>query len=128
MSKGLATVETAASLRALLAAKRPRSWNLGYPEGVRARVRAYASRRLASGSTVNKISEELGLSRTSVRSWMAAPAAAAGGMRRVEVVPEATPAPIATDVGSGLVLVSPRGYRVEGLDVWAAARLLLAVG
>ena len=127
MSKVVSTVERAASVRALVAARRPRSWHLGYPEVVRARVQTYASGRLAAGWTVSQIAEELGLSRYSVASWMAAPGPAAR-LRSVEVVPDSIAVPLAPGLGCGLVLVTPRGYRAEGLDVSAAARLPLAVG
>lgn len=114
--------ETQESMRALLGANRPRSWNLGYAPAVRARARAYIAERRAQGATPTAIARELGLSRHSVVGWTKAERGA-GSLVPIEVVAEAGPVP-----GPPLVLVSPRGYRVEGLDVAAVGALLERLG
>lgn len=115
-------METLESMRALLKANRPRSWNLGYPPAVRTRVRAYVAARRAAGGTPTSIATELGLSRQSVMGWTAAEPGAAVFVP-VEVVLDPRPA-----APPALVLVSPRGYRVEGLDVAAIGALLERLG
>ena len=120
-------VWTCAEVRGLLAARRPKSWNLGYPEAVRERVRAYAAGRRAAGATASLIADELGLSRHSVLAWTA-PAPTPVRLRPVEVVPDAPPAPSPATAPATPFLISPRGYRVEGLDVAMLAALLAAVG
>lgn len=127
MAMTATTVVAAEEVRALLAAKRPGSWNLGYPEVVRERVRAYAAVRRAGGATASLIADELGLSRHSILSWTA-PAPAPAALRPVTVVPDASPAPVPAPLQPAAVLISPRGYRVEGLDVAALAALLTTVG
>ena len=72
----------------------------------------------------------LGLSRHSVSAWTEA-RQARGNLRPVEVVADPEPpsgvAPVAL-APSLPVLISPKGYRVEGLDVVALAALLAVVG
>ena len=129
--------ETAAELKAFVHAQRPRSWAQGYPAVVRERVRAYAVARQAVGATAGMIAEELGLSRHSVQAWTGARPPRVR-LRQVVVVPDAepprppasgTPTPTTpAAVRARPVLVSPRGYRVEGLDVGALVELLAAVG
>ena len=114
-------METLESVRALLKANRPRSWNLGYPPAVRSHVRAYIAARRAAGVTPTAIAAELGLSRQSVMGWTARDSGTALFVP-VEVVVD----PRAT--ASAPVLVSPQGYRVEGLDATAIASLLERLG
>lgn len=116
--------ETLESMRALLGASRPRSWNLGYPPEVRERARAWIARRRAEGATPSAIATELGLSRHSILGW-AKSRPDAPALVPVEVVAEASAPP---HVPSAVVLVSPRGYRVEGLDVGAIGALLERLG
>lgn len=115
-------METLESMRALLKANRPRSWNLGYPPAVRARVRTYIAARRAAGGTPTAIATELGLSRQSVMGWTVG-AASAPVFVPVEVVLEPHSA-----APPALVLVSPRGYRVEGLDAASIGALLERFG
>lgn len=115
-------METLESMRALLKANRPRSWNLGYPPAVRARIRLYIAARRASGGTPTSIATELGLSRQSVMGWTAGePSCPVFVPVEVVLDPPAAAPP-------ALVLVSPRGYRVEGLDATAIAALLERLG
>ncbi len=127
MSMSGTKVATAEEVRALVASKRPSSWSLGYPETVRERVRAYAAARRAGGATASLVAEELGLSRHSIVTWTA-PARASARLRPVTVVPDAEPAPVPAPSPSAPVLISPRGYRVEGLDATGLAALLATVG
>ena len=128
-------MESLASIRALLLARRPKSWSLGYPPDVRERAAAYARARRAAGVRPDAIATELGISRHSVLAW----SRAAEEARRLELVPvvvmtgEPPPLPGADSgpshaVALSPVLVSPRGFRVEGLDVQALGALLERLG
>lgn len=128
-------MESLASIRALLVARRPKSWSLGYPPDVRQRAAAYVRARRAAGVRPDAIATELGISRHSVLAW----SRAAEEARRLELVPvvvmtgepppllgaDSRPAPA---VVPSPVLVSPRGFRVEGLDVQALGALLERLG
>lgn len=127
-------MESLASIRALLMARRPKSWSLGYPPDVRQRTAAYVTARRAAGVRPDAIATELGISRHSVLAW----SRAAEEARRLDLVPvvmTAGPPPLpgaasapAPSVVPSPVLVSPRGFRVEGLDVATLGALLERLG
>jgi hypothetical protein len=127
------TKDTATDVRALLRANRPKAWAQGYPAAVRDRVCTYVAERRAVGATVGMVAAELGLSRHSVLAWTEA-RQTRGHLRPVEVVADPEPptgvAPQASVARAPPlpVLISPNGYRVEGLDVGALAALLAVVG
>lgn len=124
------TRDTATDVRALVHAKRPKAWAQGYPVAVRDRVCAYVAERRAVGATAGMVASELGLSRHSVVAWTKA-RQTRGRLRPVEVVADPEPATGVAPVAlapSFPVLISPKGYRVEGLDVDALAALLAVVG
>ena len=134
-------MESLVSLRALLVASRPKSWNLGYPPAVRARVAAYVTARREAGVRMDAIAEELGVSRHSAVAWSRSLPAPEQPMQfvPVELVAE-QPALERQVLRSSLhlaansagrptgVLVSPRGFRVEGLGVEALGVLLERLG
>ena len=130
MARTETTRDTAADVRALVHAKRPKAWAQGYPAAVRDRVCAYVAERRVVGATVGMVAAELGLSRHSVLAWTEA-RQTRGHLRPVEVIADPEPpsgvAPVAL-APSLPVLISPKGYRVEGLDVDALAALLAVVG
>lgn len=127
-------MESFASIRALLVARRPKSWSLGYPPDVRQRTAAYVTARRAAGVRPEAIATELGISRHSVLAWSRAPEE----VRRLEMVPVVMAAEPPTLAGADSrptpaavpspVLVSPRGFRVEGLDVATLGALLERLG
>jgi len=124
------TMESLESVTALLIAHRPRASSLGYPEVVRRRVGEYVAARRSDGARVNELARELGISHTSVSRWSAAEV---GPLQfvAVEVEPEVVAAPpsvLAERSGSVPTLISPRGYRVEGLDLDALTALLGRLG
>lgn len=131
-------MESLESVRALLVTSRPASWNLGYPPAVRDRVAAYATARRAAGTGMSAIAAELGVSRHSVVSWSKPPAGEPPrGLVPVEVTSEASmPAQrarlasmqLGADRAALPVLVSPRGFRVEGLGLDALGALLERLG
>jgi transposase len=125
-------MESLESVRALVEAGRPTAWSLGYPPAVRDRVAAYVRARRATGELPSRIAAELGLSRHSVVAWAKAAQTEAPPTRLVPVVVDlpaaASPGLPTPPAAPGLTLVSPRGFRVEGLTVDAAAALLGRLG
>lgn len=148
-------MESLESIRSLVIESRPRTANAGYAPTVRDRVVAYVRARSAVGVGASAIAEELGLSRHSVIAWakltgherlQGAGRGTAGGLAASQSQPQflqvhvvADPVAAAMPLGPVLVpgptpvlrshvLVSPRGYRVEGLDVDDLGRLLASLG
>ena len=108
--------------RAAVAALGPRGRTSRIPDAVRAEVLAYAHRERAAGRSWAGIAAAVGLSAGALKNWSQTPAPA----RRLVPVAVATPAPAGP--GPALVVVSPGGYRVEGLDLPTATALLRALG
>jgi hypothetical protein len=100
-------------LRAELA-RRDRGRGKRYTPGLRARIAAAAVDLRRKGQGWRAIGAVLGIPPETVRRY--ADAKAAGAFLPVEV--------IETQENDGLVLVSPDGYRIEGLAVASAAELL----
>jgi hypothetical protein len=95
-----------------------------FPDDLRRAVVDYAARKLKAGCTVESVARELGISAMSVARWTQRfeKAPEAGLMRRVEVLAE-TAVP-----SSGLVVHTPSGLRIEGLDLGRLVQLVRAVG
>ncbi len=85
------------------------------PEGLRSEVVSYAQSRRASGAGVRLIAEELGLSLSGLSRWLKK----AVQFRSVRVA-RAVPVPVSAE----LVLVTPHGFRLEGLSTSQALDLL----
>ena len=86
------------------------------PAGLRSEVVAYAEERRGAGEGIRPIAAELGLSESCLSRWLRV---GQGGFRSVRVPP---PRPEPTP--EGLVLVTPRGFRLEGLTAPLALRFL----
>ncbi len=86
-----------------------------YDAGLRERVVSHAKTALASGETLPGIARCLEIATVTLRRWME-PAAEGAALRPVTLT--------TTERPTGCVLVSPGGYRVEGLSTDEAARLL----
>jgi len=102
-------------------AARARS-NQRFPASLRDRAAAYARRRRREGIALKTIAAELELSLTTVQRWLGRPERES--FRRVEVRPTPSARSATGPAPAGLVLLSPQGYRVEGLDVAGVAALL----
>ncbi len=113
-------------VQAAIAALGRRGAKKRFPDGIREMAVAYVHRGRQAGWSWRRLSEACGLSSESLRRWTAEAAVqpSALALVPVSVVPE--PA-VAQDVDRGLVLVSPRGYRLEGLSLPGAAQLLSAL-
>jgi transposase-like protein len=101
-------------------AARERGRGKPYPAALRERATRWARRQAEGGASLRAIATTLGVHSESVRRWLQGTTAAAT-LVPVEVV--AGPAEAGT-----VVVVSPAGFRVEGLSVAAAAALLREVG
>ena len=101
---------------ALLTRTRPRRSRDGYPAHVRAQLAALASAELAAGSSLSATSRRLGLAGSTLSRWLAAEPEPRPAF--VPVVFSESPAPSpAPSPTSPLAVVTPAGFRVEGLDL-----------
>lgn len=97
------------------------------PADLRARVTAFAKRRRESGASWGTIKKELGQSFDTVRRWCVETATPQRREQRptalvpVRVMPSRAP-------GRTVSVVSPAGFRVDGLTIAEAAALLREVG
>ena len=108
-------------MRAAVAALGQRGRTTRISDAVRARVLTYARRQRAAGHSWVRIAQAVGLSVGSLKNWSRTPPPA----RRL--VPVAVT--VAPEVpAAALRVVSPGGYRVEGLDLASATALLRALG
>ena len=112
--------EDGRGVRAAVAALGQRGRTTRIPDVVRARVLAYTRRQRAAGHSWARIAHRVGLSVGSLKNWSRTPPPA---RTLVPVTVAAAEVPAAA-----LVVVSPGGYRVEGLDVATASALLRALG
>jgi hypothetical protein len=124
--------DTAKTLRALLARSRPSVNVEGYPLEVRARAGAWIRTRRDAGARWTELGRELGITRTTARAW--ATREVETSAREAEV---RSPSFLPVRVGDGEpsestsgspVLITPRGYRVQGLGLEQLAALLERVG
>lgn len=86
------------------------------PEGLREEILELARERQGSGLSVLKIAQELGLSESTLLRWLKAGTSQLRPVRIAEAPPVIASAP--------LVLVTPNGYRLEGLNTASAAEVL----
>ncbi len=99
----------------------PRGPGLWFPESLRQRVVEWArARRESTGASWDAVGSELELGGETLRRWCARSETPQPRMRRVQIV-EARSEPTVS-------VVSPAGYRVEGLSLAAAAAMLRLLG
>ena len=101
---------------------RPGGRRGGFRGSLREDVLAYVRARLAERSSQTMIASELGVTQTSVSRWSRAMRSSA--LVAVQIVD----APRAASTASSISIVSPRGLRVEGLDLDAVCALLTRFG
>jgi transposase len=91
---------------------------------LRERCEHYAATRSAAGASQKIIAAELGVSAMSVQRWLRArPATRATAMVPVRVV-----APRALESASRIVITTPHGLRVDGLDLDAVCTVIARLG
>lgn len=92
------------------------------PRELRQRCERYAAERAAAGVSKQAIASELGVSAMSVQRWVRVPTASA--MVPVRVVAPSAPPP----AGRRVIVVTPSGLRIEGLDLDGVCTLVARVG
>lgn len=97
-----------------------------YPAATRQAVTGYALRRREDGASWSHIAGEVGMAFETVRRWCLRERADGGGIAPVEVVVDRDRT--VGCVGSGVALVSPSGFRLEGLAPAEAVAALKALG
>ncbi len=113
--------ETAALKREL--AKHEKGRGKRYPVELKARLVAHAEARRRAGVSYAEIADELGLAFETIRRWCIARTPRPTSARSAALVPvEVISAPHAA-----VVIVSPSGFRLEGLDVAEAVAVLRAL-
>ena len=112
-----------------------RSGSLPFPEALRAFAVRYAERTVAAGGTVTDAAQKLGVSGPTLYEWRKGRPAGHRRSKPTEkgaaLVPVRVSERPAAATGAGLqqvALVSPSGWRVEGLSVESAAQLLGRLG
>lgn len=113
--------DTTESICAQVARTRPRSPTQGFPAEVRARVGAWARAQREAGVSFESMATLLRVNPSTVREW--AQRASTSTFLPVQIEAEPCHAPTAPPT-----LVSPRGYRVEGLDLAQLVSLLERLG
>ena len=98
------------------------------PVGVRSAAVAVSVDRRADGATWEEIARELGFGVTTLQRWASSPTGSAGRAVTVSAVPVVVDDDGPRSEAAPLVLVSPRGYRLEGLRLEDAARVLQVLG
>ena len=112
-------MERAAEYRAKIAEIRERGgprWRA--PEPFREEIVSWASNLRSAGHGAGAIAAAIGVCDSTLRRWLA-PSEAKGELRPVRVGGAA-----AGSKAGALVVVSPAGYRLEGLDVDLAVEIL----
>ena len=102
------------SIRCAVRARKKQSYS---PE-LRARIVAYVEQRRAAGFSQRVVSEEVGVTWTTLRRWVSS--------KPTAMVPVAV-RPVAPTRNVELSLVTPSGYRLEGLDARDAVALFRAL-
>lgn len=87
------------------------------PRPLRARIVAFTQQRQQAGISIEKTARELGVSASGLTRWLQAGEPRLRPVRIAEA-PTESPSP------DSLVLVTPGGYRLEGLSPASAADLL----
>lgn len=104
----------------------PRPGDIGFPAEVQRAAARYARARRHAGETWKAIAADLPVSTASLAHWVAAlERPTPGALVPVVTVPPPPPPP---PPRSPLCLVSPGGWRLEGLDLEGAGALLQRLG
>ncbi len=114
-------------LRAEIHQLGPSSPSRRYPVALKARIVMWSSRRRRAGASAREVEEALGIPWESLGRWLREEPAPVEPPKPARLRPvRVTIAPASTS--PGLVLRTPRGFSVEGLDVAAIAELLERLG
>ncbi|MBM4079949.1 MAG: hypothetical protein FJ278_09640 [Planctomycetes bacterium] len=95
----------------------------GYPAALRSKIVEYAGLRRQKGTGSWSVARELGVAASSLDRWLRNASGSCGPRRSKALVPVVVRKP-GEENARKLVVVTPRGYRVEGLGLDAAVALL----
>jgi transposase len=102
-----------------------------YPEPLRAFAVRYLAQAQQKGETLKAVVQRLGVSEPTLQAWRRGQTGGDKGVRSeptaaalVPVVVHAPKEPVPLTLATTLAVVSPQGWRVEGLGVEEAAQLL----
>ena len=93
------------------------SGRIRYSEEMRSFAVRYAKGRIGRGSTVSASAKELGVAEATLNKWLKRNDA----FRQIQIRPDKSDTRTVT-------LITPNGYRLEGLDIESAASILRAIG
>ena len=116
--------DDASVLRGLIGPRRGARGPL--PKGVRQQGSAYVKTRKAEGASDATIAAELGVSHPTIKRWRRRIRGCAA-LVPVSIVSAELDAPFAAGT-STVVVTTPRGLRIEGLDMEALCALIARVG
>jgi transposase-like protein len=88
-----------------------------YSKEMRSFAVEFAKNRIGSGGTISSSARELGVAEVTLGRWLKK----SGDFREVRIRPPAGNA-------GAVTIVTPGGYRVEGLDIEGATFVLRAIG
>ncbi len=128
-------------LRRWIKQQRPFGRGRTYSPALRHRILAFVDLATAAGMGKHECCEAIGVSRKAVAAWRRAepsdttsdvsdesmevlPEVSVEPVSRALVPVEITPSPSSIRLGGGLSLVTPRGFRVEGISLEQAFALL----
>ena len=119
--------DEAGILHDLLQRHRPKH-SVAWPKELRQRAGQHAVERHSRGESWTAIGESLGVNESTLRHWAKKPLLVSSSGTMVPVVVSESVEPgfhhSGARSGSGLVLISPRGFRVAGLTLEAAIEAL----
>ena len=95
-----------------------------YPAGLRREALEYARGRHGQGAETAEIAGELGVKIGTLRGWLRRTKA----FRAVEVIERRAPETANASMKASMVVTTPRGLRIEGLDVAGLAELVARIG
>ena len=94
-----------------------------YPASLRREILGFARHRRSAGESLKEIARDLGLPWQTLHRWLER-----SPRRRFRPVAVVASPPESADSGPAITIVSPQGFRVEGLDLASAADLLKRLG
>lgn len=119
-----------AELRRQVEGLGPRSPSRRFPPDLKRRISEWAQGELARGARPNQLAKMVGVPWESLSRWVGRRQPAEGAkLRTVRVVPSAASTPSAALTATrGVILRSPSGFVVEGLDVASLVEVLRQLG
>ena len=86
-----------------------------YSQEMRSFAIGFAKERIGRGGTISSSAKELQVAEATLNRWLKN----SGSFKEVHIQPP---------MGNAVTIVTPSGYRLEGLDIESAASILRAIG